>query len=121
MQDRIDTILSSLDQAQRASAPEYLYTRIKGRMQENTGSNSTFWLLRPVPLIAVLTTFLFINAGLIWNQEKGTSELVKTTDITPSAEASTSFETEVPSAIAAEYRLHDNVSFYDNGREISSR
>jgi hypothetical protein len=121
MQDRIETILSSLDQAQRASAPEYLYTRIRGRMQEKEVATSTYWILRPVPLIVVLTTFLFINAGLIWNQKIGTSEMTKATEITPSAEASTSFETEVPSAVAAEYRLHDNVTFYDNGREISSR
>ena len=33
----------------------------------------------------------------------------------------TEAEVEVPYAVAAEYSLHDNVTFYDNGREISSR
>lgn len=121
MQDRIDTILSSLDQTKRASAAEYLYTRIKGRMQEEEVATSPYWILRPVPLIAVLITFLFINAGLIWDQEKATSEMAKATDLTTSSEGSTSYETEVPYAVAAEYRLHDNVTFYDSGREISSR
>lgn len=122
MQDRIDSILSSLDHTKRASAPEYLYTRIKGRLQNTEESPFTFWFFRPVPLIAMLITFLFINAGLIWNQEKVVSEMAMGNDSTTSAEASPNSEAEVPSAIAAEYRLHDNITFYDNnGREISSR
>ena len=121
MQDRIDTILSSLDQTKRASAPEYLYTRIKGRMQQKQEPSSTLWLLRPVPLITALLFFLFINAGLIWNQETINSDIAATPEITTISEAQANPETEVPYAVAAEYRLHDNLTFYDNGREISSR
>ena len=127
MQDRIDTILSSLDHTKRASAPDYLYTRIKGRLQNGEESSFTFWLLRPVPLITILMAFLFINAGLVWKQESEgvavavTSNNSATPDVMASPEASASPETEVPYAVAAEYRLHDNITFYDNGREISSR
>ncbi|MFZ9694543.1 MAG: hypothetical protein ACO3AY_01565 [Chitinophagaceae bacterium] len=115
LQNRIETILSSLDQVQRASAPDYLYTRIKGRLQSEESKNSSFWLLRPVPLIGLLSLFLIINASLILNQELGTFP------ITAGAENLAAPSTEVPYAVAAEYRLHDNVTFYDNGREISSR
>lgn len=127
MQDRIETILSSLDQTQRASAPAYLYTRIKGRLQNNDEYPFAFWLLRPVPLIAILMAFLFINAGLIWNQGSVSATIVTAadnpaaTEFSAAPEMAASAETEVPYAVAAEYRLHDNVTFYDNGREISSR
>lgn len=126
MQDRIETILSSLDHAHRAPAPEYLYTRIKGQMQQQP-DYPAFWLFRPVPLIAILMAFLFINAGLIWNQGSVSATIVTAVDNPAAAEFSAapemaaSAETEVPYAVAAEYRLHDNVTFYDNGREISSR
>lgn len=114
-QNRIETILSSLDNVQRASAPDYLYTRIKGRLQSEELNNSSFWLLRPVPLIGLLSLFLIINASLLWNQELGAHPIMV------SAENSAAPEAEVPYAVAAEYRLLDNVTFYDNGREITSR
>ena len=126
MQDRIDSILSSLDHAHRAPAPEYLYTRIKGQMQQQP-DYPAFWLLRPVPLIAILLVFLLINTGLVWNQESVSSIMATTADnpaaaeSTASPETAASAETEVPYAVATESRLHDNVTFYDNGREISSR
>ena len=127
MHDPIDSILSSLDHTKRASAPPHLYTRIKGRLQNNEEYPLTFWLLRPVPLIAILLVFLLINTGLIWNQDTVSSIMATTTDnpatpeSTAAPEMAASAETEVPYAVAAEYRLHDNVTFYDNGREISSR
>lgn len=127
MHDPIDSILSSLDHTKRASAPDYLYTRIRGRLQNSQESSFTFWLLRPVPLIAVLIAFTFINASLLLNQESEvvsvaiTSNNSTTSDVIVSPEVSTSAETEVPYAVAAEYRLHDNLTFYESGREISSR
>jgi hypothetical protein len=114
-QNRIDTILSSLDQVQRATAPDYLYTRIKGRLQREESSDAPIWLLRPVPLISLLSLFVIINATLLWNQELGSLP------ITAGSESSATPEIEVPYAVAAEYRLLDNVTFYDNVREITSR
>jgi uncharacterized membrane protein len=114
--NRIDSILSSLDQVQRASAPDYLYTRIKGRLQREDSNASTIWILRPVPLIGMLLVFLVINASLIWSQKNIEENIVASSEgVAPKTEV------EVPYAVAAEYSLHDNVTFYDNGREISSR
>lgn len=114
--DRIDTILSSLDQVQRASAPDYLYTRIRGRRQKEESTASMFWLIRPFPLIGLLLVFLFINAALIWNQVSAGQ------DIETISGGLVAPDHEVPYAVATEYRLHDNVTFYDNNsQEISSR
>jgi hypothetical protein len=113
--NRVDSILSSLDQVQRATAPDYLYTRIKGRIQNEEPNKATIWLLRPVPLIGMLLLFLAINTALVWNRDTYSVEAASIT------EAANSNDMEVPYAVAVEYRLHDNVTFYDNGREISSR
>jgi hypothetical protein len=115
-QNRIDSILSSLDQVQRAPAPDYLYTRIKGRLQREESKDSTIWLLRPFPLIGLLLLFLVINTSLIWGYESAGANITVTSEV-----GAPTNEIEVPYAVAAEYRLHDNVTFYDNGREISSR
>jgi hypothetical protein len=116
--NRIDTIFSSLDQVQRASAPDYLYTRIKGQLQREGSNDSTIWVLRPIPLIGTLFLFLVVNASLILSQENIDENIVT---VSEGGTLKTEAEVEVPYAVAAEYSLHDNVTFYDNGREISSR
>ena len=107
--NQIDSILSSLDQVKRASAPDYFYTRLKGRMQRESEQPVGFWLLRPVSAIALLLLLLSINAFLLIDRQQETADVATVSD------------NEYSNDIASEYRLHDNLTFYENGQEIAGK
>lgn len=127
-QDRIDSILSSLDQVQRAKAPMYFHTRLRGRMQERLTAPMHYWWLRLMPLVTMLLLLLLVNSVLIikWSGkdkevtslESNTSEAVNIES--PNA-AELSQELDFPYAIAAEYRLNDNFSIDEHDQEILAK
>ena len=108
---QIESILTSLDHVKPAEAPAYLYTRIKGRLQTHTEKPLGFWILRPVSAIVLLLVLLSMNAFLLMNDhQQENPELV--TNVS---------DTEYSNAIAAEYRLQDNFTFYENGQELAGK
>jgi len=101
--NRVNQILSSLDANQRASAPDFFYTRLKARMEkelEPQNKNNKIWMLRPAYAIAALIVVLVINVAVILKEE-------------PSTEINNNSDSETEQSIAAEYSLNDNNIIYD--------
>lgn len=98
-ENKIERILESLDTSQRATAPDFFYTRLKARMQNEVESRLRQWILRPVYALAALTLVLIINVSVLLNSES-------TTDATGN-------DNETAQSIASEYSLNDNNSLYD--------
>ena len=60
--NRANRILNSLDDLQKATAPDFFYARLTGRMQEEMEPEKrTFFLLRPAFITAALLLVLIIN------------------------------------------------------------
>ena len=65
---------------QKATAPDYFYTRLIGRMQrEEEPVRKPVLVLRPVFLSSVLAIFLMVNVYFLlqWNKPTDRVELVK--------------------------------------------
>ena len=59
---RVDKIVESLNGLQKAVAPDYFYTRLTGKMQNELVSDSKpFFLLRPAFAASVLAVLFIIN------------------------------------------------------------
>jgi hypothetical protein len=98
--NRTEEILNSLDGCQRAEVPAFFYTRLKARMEKDTGiTNARIWLLRPVFAGAVLFILLLINAFVLLKENSLKEDISSDTDSIQS--------------IAAEYSLNDNNTLYD--------
>jgi len=70
---RIEAALNSLDGIQRAKAPDFLYTRLKGRMEQefDQGGPLGRWLTRPVLALTIAAIILIANATTVlkmWEQ-----------------------------------------------------
>ncbi len=95
---KTDEILSSLDNIQKAEAPDFFYTRLKARMDRESEVPSTRpWILRPVYTLAALVIVLLVNAFVLFKENDAKQT---TTTVDPMQ------------SIAAEYNLNDN-SLYD--------
>jgi hypothetical protein len=73
---RIDAVLNSLDGIQRAKAPGFMYTRLKGRMEQefDQGGPLGRWLTRPVLALTIAAVILIINATTVLKMwEQGTA------------------------------------------------
>jgi hypothetical protein len=57
---RVERIMKSLDGIHKASAPDFFYTRLKGKMQPVETQN-TFFMFRPAFITAALSVFLIVN------------------------------------------------------------
>lgn len=72
----IDEALNSLEGIQRAKAPAFFYTRLRGRMErelEYTGGPLVRLLARPALALTLAAIILILNATAImemWRQEK---------------------------------------------------
>lgn len=72
----IDEVLNSLEGIQRAKAPAFFYTRLRGRMErelENTGGPLVRLLARPALALGLAAIILVLNATAImemWHEEK---------------------------------------------------
>ena len=70
---RIDAVLNSLEGIQRAKAPDFMYTRLKGRMEQefDQGGPLGRWLTRPVLALTIAAIILIANATTVvkmWEQ-----------------------------------------------------
>ena len=75
---RIDAVLNSLDGIQRAKAPDFMYTRLKGRMEQefDQGGQLGRWLTRPVLALTIAAVIIIVNATTVlkmWEQETAAS------------------------------------------------
>ncbi|HEX6427960.1 MAG TPA: hypothetical protein VF008_09755 [Niastella sp.] len=75
---RVDAVLNSLDGMQRAKAPDFLYTRLKGRMEQefDQGGPLGRWLTRPVLALTIAAIVLILNATTVlkmWEQNTSTN------------------------------------------------
>jgi hypothetical protein len=94
--NKIEEILGSLDGTQRATAPDFFYTRLKARMEKGLEpATQRPWILRPAFALSVLLGVLLINAAVIF-QKNDAPETTATSD------------SETLQSIAAEYSLNDN-------------
>ena len=60
--NKADRILNSLDGLQKASAPDFFYTRLIGKMQDDVEvKRKPFFVLRPVFVTASLLVVLVVN------------------------------------------------------------
>ena len=59
-EQRVQSIMESLGGLQPAAAPDFFYTRLKGKMQP-AAEKKTFFILRPAFITAVLSIFLIVN------------------------------------------------------------
>lgn len=74
IQQEIDKTLESLDGLQRAVSNPFLFTRIKARMQKQSGwERITTYLNRPVIALAVLALVIAINGWAVFGSEKENS------------------------------------------------
>lgn len=99
---KIEEILGSLDNCQRAAAPDFFYTRLKARMLAAEEKNMGVpvkrpLILRPVFALTSLAAVLIINAFVIFQRDN--NSLPDDTALS---------DTETLQSIAAEYRLNDN-------------
>lgn len=70
---RIDSVLNSLEGIQRAKAPDFMYTRLKGKMEQefDQGGPIGRWLTRPVLALTIAAIILIANATTVvkmWEQ-----------------------------------------------------
>jgi hypothetical protein len=59
-EDKVLSIMESLGGIQPAAAPDFFYTRLKGKMQPVEGKKTIF-VLRPAFITAALSLFLIAN------------------------------------------------------------
>jgi hypothetical protein len=104
---KTEEILSSLDGINRASAPDFFYTRVKAVLQSRINEEQTIkessrlWTLRPVYAVVTMVVVLLVNSFVLL-QKKNSNAAIN------------SNETESIQSIAAEYSLNDNnSSLYD--------
>src|SRR5690349_4164882 len=97
---KIEDILSSLDGSQRASAPDFFYTRLKAKMERGIPAPQGSWKLRPAYVFGLLILILGVNAVVLFNGD----EAVENNNVADSDNTQ---------SIAAEYSLNDNNILYD--------
>ena len=92
---KIEEILGSLDGIQKATAPDFFYTRLKARMEKGLEPESKRpWILRPAFALTVLVGVLLVNAAVIFQKCDAAETAIN--------------DAEQFQSIAAEYNLNDN-------------
>ena len=67
-ESRVESIMESLGGMQPAVAPDFFYTRLKGKMQPE--EKKTSFLLRPAFITVALSLFLIVNVFSLLNMNK---------------------------------------------------
>lgn len=105
-QFNVEEIMNSLDGCQRASAPDFFYTRLRARMERETASaRPAPWAVRPAYALAGMALILLINVLAVFNRNTN-----------PEENALNLQETDTFQSVAAEYRLNETnsaISFYN--------
>lgn len=79
-ENRIDRVMTSADGLQKATAPDFFYTRLSGRMQrELDEKHRPFFVLRPAFATAALSILLIVNIIFLtqWNTQPANDTTVK--------------------------------------------
>jgi len=90
---RTDRIINSLDGLQKATAPDFFYTRLTGRMQRATEPvRNPFFLLRPAFITPVLLLVFIVNIFSLTqlnkqSEQKTNNQLNKAASLNSFAEA----------------------------------
>ena len=93
-----DEVLDSLDGIQRATMPDFFYTRLKARMEKGyVPASPRSWILRPAYAVAALLLVLIINAAVIFKNRETKA-------------GSGNPEIESLQSIAAEYNLNETIT-----------
>jgi len=101
---RTEEIINSLDGVQRASAPDFFYTRLKARMEKGLESGyRRSWVLRPAYALATLALVIAINVFVLFKNDNSPNNATAESDSITS--------------IAAEYNLNDNGALYEINQE----
>lgn len=74
-EERVQSIMESLGGLQPAAAPDFFYTRLKGKMQPAAQTRTSF-MLRPAFITTVLAVFLVVNIVSLINIGKTPQEPV---------------------------------------------
>ena len=83
LDQKIQSILNSIDSIKKAEAPSFFHTRVNANLDRILEQRQSFWMpvKQPVWIIATLIFFLFVNTLLIQysniNQPKENSSTVK--------------------------------------------
>lgn len=97
---QIEEVLNSLEGIQRAKAPDFLYTRLKARVEEefDQGGPLGRWLTRPALALSIAGIILIINATTVlkmWEQSNSTAS--------PSAESAQFVAADYPVSVYPVY------------------
>lgn len=98
--NKVEDILNSLDGVNRASTPDFFYTRLMARMEKGLGPlkrSSPF--LRPAYVLAGLLVILAVNIFVFLNNSNNNDN---------DAIAATDDNESVQQSIASEYRINEN-------------
>lgn len=99
IQKEVDKTLQSLDGVNRAVANPFLFTRIKARMQKQSGWERTFSIVsRPAVALAIVILVMSVNTWVLWGAATNENSVVENATI---------------SEIANEYILVASVNNYD--------
>jgi inorganic pyrophosphatase/exopolyphosphatase len=93
-----EEVLNSLDGIQKATMPDFFYTRLKARMEKGyePAVPVKSWIFRPAYAVAALMLVLIINAAVIFKNRE--------------TKASSNPEIESLQSIAAEYNLNETIT-----------
>ena len=85
---RVERIIASLDGLQKATTPDFFYTRLVGRMQNKMEpERKAFFQLRPVFVTAALSIVLIVNIVSLTRLNKQSVQTNKGAGIESFAEA----------------------------------
>lgn len=96
-----DNILDSLAGVKRAAVPDFFYTRLLARMEkgQEKSAASGWWILKPAYAVALIALVIVVNMAVVFSKNSTTDSVAADSD---------RFQ-----AIAADYNLADNSSFYE--------
>ena len=77
-QDQVLSIMESLGGIQSAVAPDFFYTRLKGKMQP-AAEKKTFFMLRPAFITATLAVLFIVNVISLLQTDKAPQSVLRTT------------------------------------------
>ena len=68
--EQLEQDLTIISNIKEVGAPDFFYTRLRVRMENEYRSNEVAFSIKPVLVICALSLFLFINSLLIGNSAK---------------------------------------------------
>ena len=79
IKEEVEQSMSSIENLARAKAPDFFYTKLEARMENELLNKSTsfIWLVNLRVSIAVLSLFMVLNVGtlLLFTQNEATTEV----------------------------------------------